>query len=80
MGWREMEHKGGNAARVIPREGGVLVVGVTSVRERERECMFVSSFSRATLSPSFPPQEGPGPPFYRCKERIQMYSGGVARR
>ena len=37
MGWREMEHKGENVARVIPRQGGVLVVGVTSVRERERE-------------------------------------------
>jgi hypothetical protein len=36
MGWREMEHKGENAARVIPRQGGVLVVGVTSVRKRER--------------------------------------------
>jgi hypothetical protein len=37
MGWRETEHKGENAARVAPRQGGVLVVGVTSVRERERE-------------------------------------------
>jgi hypothetical protein len=37
MGWREMEHKGENAARVIPRQGGVLVVGVTSVRERVSE-------------------------------------------
>jgi hypothetical protein len=30
------------------------------------------SFPRAT-----PLQEGPGPPFYRYKERIQMYNGGV---
>jgi hypothetical protein len=37
MGWRKMEHKGENAARVTPRQGGVLVIGVTSVRERERE-------------------------------------------
>jgi hypothetical protein len=37
MGWREMEHKGENAARVTPCQGGVLIVGVTSVRERERE-------------------------------------------
>jgi hypothetical protein len=37
MGWREMEHKGENAARFTPRQGGVLVVGITSVRERERE-------------------------------------------
>jgi hypothetical protein len=37
MGWRETEHKGENAARVAPRQGGVLAVGVTSVRERESE-------------------------------------------
>jgi hypothetical protein len=37
MDWREMEHKGGNAARVILRQGDALIVGVTSVRERERE-------------------------------------------
>jgi hypothetical protein len=30
-----MEHKGENAARVILRQGDALVVGVTSVRERE---------------------------------------------
>ena len=75
MGWREMEHKGENAARVILRQGDALVVGVTSVRERERErvSLFVSSFSRATLS-----NEGPGPPFYRCKERVQVYNGGCS--
>jgi hypothetical protein len=43
-----MEHKGGNAARVILCQGGALVVGVTSVR-RERVSLFVSSFPRATL-------------------------------
>jgi hypothetical protein len=67
--------QGRNAARVISLQGGVLVVGVTSVRERERVSLFVSSFPRVTLL-----HEGPGPPFYRCKERVQMYSGGVARR
>jgi hypothetical protein len=70
MGWREMEHKGENAARVILRQGDALVVGVTSVRERERVSLFVSSLPRATL-----PHEGPGPPFYRCKERVQVYNG-----
>jgi hypothetical protein len=75
MGWREMEHKGKNAARVILRQGDALVVGVTSARARERVRLFVSSFSRATL-----PHEGPGPPFYRCKERVQVYNGGVAMR
>jgi hypothetical protein len=66
--------QGENAARVTPRQGGVLVVGVTSVHERERVSLFVSSFPRATLS-----HEGPGPSFYRCKERVQVYNGGVAR-
>jgi hypothetical protein len=75
MGWREMEHKGENVARVILRWRDALVVGVTSAREGERVSLFVSPFSRATLS-----HEGPGPPFYRCKERIQVYNGGVAMR
>jgi hypothetical protein len=65
--------QGESAARVISHHGGVLVVGVTSVRERERVSLFVSSFSRATL-----PHEGPGPPFYRCKERVQVYNGGCS--
>jgi hypothetical protein len=34
MGWRKMEHKG-KARLVLSRTRGVLVVGVTSVRERE---------------------------------------------
>jgi hypothetical protein len=29
--------QGKNAARIISHQGGVLVVGVTSIRERERE-------------------------------------------
>jgi hypothetical protein len=75
MGWREMEHKGENATRVILRQGDALVVGVTSAREGERVSLFVSPFSRTTL-----PHEGPGPPFYRGKERVQVYNGGVAMR
>jgi hypothetical protein len=46
---------------------GALAVGVTSVREGERESRVT------TLS-----YEGPGPSFYRCKERVQVYNGGVA--
>jgi hypothetical protein len=42
---------------------------------RERASLFVSPSSRATL-----PHEGPGPSFYRCKERVQVYNGGVAMR
>jgi hypothetical protein len=45
---------------------GALAVGVTSVRGGERE-------SRATTLP----YEGPGPSFYSCKERVQVYNGGV---
>jgi hypothetical protein len=36
MDWREMEHKG-KAWLVLSRTRGVLVVGVPSVHERERE-------------------------------------------
>jgi hypothetical protein len=45
-----------------------LAVGVTSVREGERE------------SPTRPPfsYEDPGPSFYRCKERVQVYNGGCS--
>jgi hypothetical protein len=64
-----------NAARVILRQGDALVVGVTSVREGERASLFVSPSSRVTL-----PHEGPGPSFYRCKERVQVYNRGVAMR
>jgi hypothetical protein len=55
--------------------GDALAVGVKSVREGERVSLFVSPSSRATLS-----HEGPGPSFYRCKERVQVYNGGVAMR
>jgi hypothetical protein len=69
-----MEHKR-ETRLVLSRTRGVLVVGVTSVREREREkvSLFVCSSLRVTLS-----QEGPGPPFYRCKERVQVYNGGCS--
>jgi hypothetical protein len=64
------------AARVILRQGDALAVGVTSAREGERESLFVSLSSRATTLP----HEGPGSSFYRCKERVQVYNGGVAMR
>jgi hypothetical protein len=68
-----MEHKG-EMRLVLSRTRGVLVVRVTSVaRACERESLFISSFPRAT-----PPKEGPGPPFYRRKERVQMYNGGCS--
>jgi hypothetical protein len=71
MGWRKMEHKGECGLNYLAP--GVLVVGVTSVA-REREPV------RLLVLPRDPPQEGPEPPFYRCKERVQMYNGGVAMR
>jgi hypothetical protein len=38
MGWREMEHKGGKPRLVLScAKGDALAVGVTSVREGERE-------------------------------------------
>jgi hypothetical protein len=41
-------------------------------RERERERLSSSPFSRATTFS----YESPGPSFYRCKERAQVYNGG----
>jgi hypothetical protein len=71
MGWREMEHKVKTRLVLSRTRGGVLVIGVTSVRERERVSMFVCSSLRATF-----PQKGPRPPIYRCKERVQVYNEG----
>ena len=69
VGWRETGHEGGkNLGSVLScARVGALAVGVTSVREGERE-------SRATTLP----YEGPGPSFYRCKERVQVYNGGCS--
>jgi hypothetical protein len=68
MGWREMEHKGGKRGSCYPAPGGCARsrgYKRSRERERERESLFVSSFSRATFW-----HEGPGPSFYRCKERV----------
>ena len=75
MGWREMERKGKNAARIAPRHGGVLAVGVTSVCERERVSLFVSSFSRATLC-----MKALDLPFIDARRGSRCTVGGVARR
>jgi hypothetical protein len=65
MGWHETRHKGENCGLVLSCAGvDALAVGVTSVRGGERE------------SPARPPSyEGPGPSFYRCKERVQCTMG-----
>jgi hypothetical protein len=57
--------------------GVPLVVGVTSV-VRGRKRAGSSARHPFCANPSTLPREGPGPPFYRCKERIQMYNGGCS--
>jgi hypothetical protein len=78
MGRRETEHKEGeNRGFMLScAQGGCACSrGLqASARERERESLSVSPSSHAaTFS-----YEGPGPSFYRCKERAQVYNGGVA--
>jgi hypothetical protein len=77
MGRRKMEHKGGEnrgSCYPAPRADALAVGGYKRSRGRERESQFVSPSSRATTLP----YEGPGPSFYRRKERVQVYNGGVA--
>jgi hypothetical protein len=70
-----MEHKGECGLYYLAP--GVLVVGVTSVaRERERERVSRQSSSPPSLSSSS--WKALDLPFYRCKESVQMYNGGVA--
>jgi hypothetical protein len=66
--------QGGKHGSCYPAPGGCTRSrGYKRSRERERVSMFVSSFSRSTLS-----HEGPAPSFYRCKERVQVYNGGCS--
>jgi hypothetical protein len=77
MGWREMEHKGENAARVILRQGDALVVGVTSVCERESEPV------RQPVLPRDPPpprMKALDLPFIDARRGSRCTMGGVARR
>ena len=77
MGWHEMEHKGGKPRLVLSyAQGGCACSrGLQAFAwERERESLFVSPSSRATTLS----HEGPGPSFYRCKERAQVYNGGCS--
>jgi hypothetical protein len=76
MGRRETEHKEGKTAASCcpaPRVDALAVGGYKRLRGRERESPFVSPSSRVATSS----YEGPGPSFYRCKERVQVYNGGV---
>jgi hypothetical protein len=70
-----MEHKGECGLYYLAP--GVLVVGVTSVareraRTRERESLVAVVFSRLSSWKAL------DLPFYRRKESVQMYNGGVA--
>jgi hypothetical protein len=73
MGWRKMEHKRENAACIISCQG-VLVVGFTSVA-RERVCLFVCSFPRATFR-----RKALDPPFIDARRGSRCTMGGVAMR
>jgi hypothetical protein len=84
MGWRETEHegwkkqaKGKPAAFVLPcaQVGCACSRGVTSIREGERERDRLPA--RSPARPTFL-YESPGPSFYRCKERAQVYNGGCS--
>jgi hypothetical protein len=57
-----------------PRVDALAVGGYKRPRGRERERLSVSPSSRAATSS----YEGPGPSFYRCKERVQVYNGGCS--
>jgi hypothetical protein len=77
MGQRETEHKEGKTAASCcpaPRVDALAVGGYKRLRGRERESPFVSLSSRVATSS----YEGPGPSFYRCKERVQVYNGGCS--
>jgi hypothetical protein len=52
--------------------------GYKRSRERERVCEPVRLLIPPRDPPPPLPQEGPGPPFYRCKERVQVYNGGCS--
>jgi hypothetical protein len=68
MGWHKTEHKGGGPwLRVVLRQSGCACSRGLQAFARERESRVT------TLS-----YEGHGPSFYRCKERVQVYNGGVA--
>jgi hypothetical protein len=77
MGRREMEHKGGGREpRLVLScaQGGCACSRGLQAFAREGESLLVSPSSRAATFLC----EGPGPSFYRCKERAQVYNGGCS--
>jgi hypothetical protein len=77
MGRREMEHKGekGEPRLVLScAQGGCACSKGLQAFAREGESLLVSPSSHAaTFS-----YEGPGPSFYRCKEKAHVYNGGCS--
>jgi hypothetical protein len=74
-GLTQMEHKRWGSLVLSCTRGAARSRGYKNVargRERERRSPFVRSFPART-----PLQDGPGPPFYSRKERVQTYNGGV---
>jgi hypothetical protein len=80
MGRHETKHKGEqkNEPRLVlscAQGGCACSRGLQAfARERERERLSVSPSSRATTFS----YEGPGPSFYRCKVKAQVYNGGCS--
>jgi hypothetical protein len=75
MGRREMGHKERKTTASCcpaPRVDA-LAVGLTSVREGERERACPPARPPARPPPSLS-YEGPGPSFYKCKKRVQVYN------
>jgi hypothetical protein len=80
MGRRKTEHKGnkkGNHSSCCPapRADALAVGGYkrSRGRGRERDCPSARPPARSPFL-----YEGPGPSFYRCKERAQVYNGGCS--
>jgi hypothetical protein len=72
MGWREMEHKGGKSWLVLSyARGDALAVGVTIVREGERECEPV----RQPVLPRDPPYGALDLPFIDARRGSRCTMG-----
>jgi hypothetical protein len=85
MGRRETEHKEGKTVASccpVPRVDALAVGGYKRSRGREREPVCQPVLPRDHLFVRGPAAtslyEGPGPSFYRCKERVQVYNGGCS--
>jgi hypothetical protein len=76
VGTRRSTKRGKTATSCCPapRVDALAVGGYKRLRGRERESLSVSPSSRAATFL----YEGPGPSFYRCKERVQVYNGGCS--